>query len=110
MNVLPVDLWAGEDRTLTLAARDSANAPVNLTNKTLTFRVARPLSSVGVIEKTGSIVSASAGTFSVAIDETDTQNMAGDYRYTVTATESGGATTVVCVGTFRVRQHIGAVA
>lgn len=109
MNVLPIDLWAGEDRTLTLAARDSANVPVNLSGKTITFRVARPLSSAAVFEKTGSIVSASAGTFSVAIADTDTQNMNGDYRY-IAFTTSGSTIEVVCTGTFRVRQQIGMVA
>jgi hypothetical protein len=110
MNVLPVDIWAGEDRTLTLAARDSANAPVNLTNKTVTFRVARPLSDVAVFEKTGSTISASAGTFSVAIADSDTQNMSGDYRYTAYTTDGSGNIAVVCSGRFRVRQSIGAVA
>jgi hypothetical protein len=82
------EVWAGEDRTLTMHARDSANAPQNLSGLTLTCRVGRPPNvpwqDSAVFNPTTSVVSASAGTFSAVIDGGDTVGLHGEYMHQTT--------------------------
>jgi hypothetical protein len=102
-----IDVFAGEDRTISLYARDSANLPTNLTSKTLTTYVGRPPlrpdCSDALFTKSGSIVSASAGTYTIAIADTDTQYMSGDYEYQTKTVDGSGNIAVVTLGRFRVR-------
>ena len=94
-NVQHFALTAGEDRTLSLVARDAANAILNLTSATLTFRLSAVQGQTNEISKTGSIVSAAAGTYTVTLTDGDTDDLdEGDYVYQVTATISG--TTTLC--------------
>src|SRR5687768_9019064 len=55
-NLQNLEVFAGEDRTLPLAARNASNAPVNLTGGTVTWYVGRgprwPYSPYPVITKT----------------------------------------------------------
>lgn len=106
MNVQHIDLWSGENRTETLTARDSGNAVASLTSKTVTWRATGRDSDVAMLTKTGSVVSASAGTFTVAITPTDTQDMAGEYRHQAFTTDGSGNIVCVVSGRLRVRPNI----
>jgi hypothetical protein len=106
-NIQHRDVYAGENRTVSLSARDSANAPASLTSKTVTWYVGRPPWhpdwSNAIITKTGSVVSASAGTFTVAVTPSDTQYMSGDYEHMALTTDGSGNVAVVVQGRFRIR-------
>ena len=107
-NIQHLDVYAGEDRTPTLYARDSANVPLSLTGKTVAWYVGRspwhPDYSNAIFSKTGTTISASAGTFSVPIVPADTQYLNGDYEHMAVATvTASGLKYVVTQGRFRVR-------
>ena len=103
MNVQDIDLWSSENRSETLTARDSNNAVVDLTGGTLSWRAGLNESDYAMITKAPSIVSAAAGTYSVVLTPSDTQNMDGDYRHQTFFTTSGGSVSVVNAGRLRVR-------
>ena len=106
MNRQHVDITAGEDRTVTFTARSPTQALVNLTGGTIVWRVGRRYDcDDNVIQKTGTIVSASGGTFSVALDAADTDDLSGDFRHIGLVTISGDVQAVVS-GRFRVRNTI----
>lgn len=105
-----IDVYAGENRTVTLEARDPSNVVTSLSGKTVSFRVGkspRNLDSAWpIFTKTGSIVSAPAGTFSVAIAPSDTKYMRGDYEHVAVTRDGSGNLQVVTAGRFRVRPSI----
>lgn len=106
MNRQHVDMTAGEDRTLTFTAKDGSQDVVNLTGATIVWRVgSRLFCQDSLLEKTGSIVSASAGTFSVSLDAADTTYLSGDYNHLGLVT-IGGDVQAVVNGRFRVRDSI----
>lgn len=105
MNVSHVEIVQGEDRTITFTAKDSVQAVKDLTGATINWRVARNLGESNVLEKTGSIVSAASGTFSVALTDEDTDDLWGDYIHQGKVTISG-VTTAVVQGRFRVTEAI----
>lgn len=106
MNLKHFALTAGEDRTLSLTATNVSGAVLNLTGATLTFKLARHLSDASVLDKTPSIVSAAAGTMTVSLTDSDTDDLSRSYVYQVTATISG-TTTVTNRGTIKVGGLIG---
>lgn len=96
------EIYGGEDRTLSLVARDAAGDVLGLTSATLAFRMAPSPGRGSTVSATGSIVSAPAGTFTVALTDSQTNVEAGDYTYHVLATISG--TDTLCArGTIRVK-------
>ncbi len=109
VNILHLDVFAGEDRTPTLSARDSSNNVASLTSKTVTWYVGRsplrPDNGTAIFTKTGSTVVASAGTFTVAIAASDTDRLDGDYEHMAHTTDGSGNVAVVCQGRFRVTRH-----
>ena len=108
-NRVILEVYQGEDRTLTIEARNNLNAALSLTGATLSWRVGRnPYrldSSWPIFTKTGAISDSANGGFTVSISATDTQYMAGDYLHQGWATISG-QTYVVAEGMFRVRPWI----
>lgn len=110
MNVQHIDVFAGEDRTVPLAARDSSNLPANLTGKTVNWYVGhspwRPDCSNAIFSKTGTVVSAPGGTFTVPVAAADTLYMNGDYEHMAKTTDNSGLVAVVCQGRFRVRSAL----
>ena len=106
-NQQPLEVYQGTNVTITLTARDANNAVQNLTGLTLGFVAGRrpsdPENRSPIFTKTGTTISATAGTFSVAITPTDTQDMAGDYQYQAESTDSSGNIVVVCFGRFTVK-------
>jgi hypothetical protein len=82
-------LYAGTDRTLSLVARDDNGDIFSLSGATLAFRLARNAGDSALVSASGSIVSASAGTFTVALTDSQTDDLEGDYYYSVLATISG---------------------
>jgi hypothetical protein len=106
-NIEHKNVYAGTNETLTLHARDSANAPANLTSKTIAWYVGRspwrPDCSNAIFSKTGSVVSASAGTFTVDVAPADTQYLNGDFEHMAKTTDGSGNVAVVVQGRFRIR-------
>lgn len=82
-------LYAGQDKTLSLVARDDDGAILNLTGATLAFRLARNPGDTSLVSKTGSITVAASGTFTAALTDADTDDLEGDYYYNVLASISG---------------------
>ena len=96
------EIYAGEDRTLSLVARDANGDVLSLSGATLTFRMSKNRGEGATVSASGSIVSASAGTFTVALTDSQTDVDAGDYTYHVLATVS--TTVTICSrGTIRVK-------
>lgn len=110
MNIQHIEVFAGEDRTVPLAARDSNNLPVDLTSKTVTWYVGRspwrPDFGNAIFSKTGTAIAPTAGTFSVPIAAADTLHMSGDYEHMAKTTDAAGLVAVVCQGRFRVRSAL----
>lgn len=100
-------LTMGEDRTLSMTARDSTGAVLNLTGATITFRMGR-VGEASLLTKTGSITTAASGTFTVALTDSDadpTLYRARNYTYQVLITISG-TTTVGVSGKIRFEGQI----
>lgn len=100
-------MTAGANATLSMEARDGSNAPLSLSGASVSWRVGRgptmidaPLS---LFSKTGAIVSAAAGTFTVSIVPDDTRDLEGDYLHQAWVTNASAQTYVVAEGRFRVK-------
>lgn len=110
MNVQNIDVTAGESPTITLAARDVNNAVQNLTGFKIAWYVGRgpfdPDNNVSIFTKTGTVVSAALGTFTVPVLSADTVNLQGTYRHQAWTTDVSGNTALVVDGQFRVRPGI----
>lgn len=105
MNKTNVEIWAGDTRTLTFTARDYANNVLDLTDATITWKVGGP-GATALIQKTGTPVSPSAGTFSVSLASGDTNALRQrDYWHDATVTVDGSIYTAVR-GRFRVLQVV----
>ena len=92
-NLQNFTLTAGEDVTLTMTARSATGAILDLTGATISWRMVYVRSLQIVLTKTGSVVSASAGTFSVLLTDDDTDGlMDGHYTYDAFVTISGTTT------------------
>lgn len=104
-----LDVYAQTNQTLTLYARDASNNPQDLTGMTIAWRVGfppvDPADPDAVITKTGTVVNAAAGTFTVALVPDDTKWLpCGNYLHEAFATNnSTTAVTVVTRGRFRLR-------
>jgi hypothetical protein len=85
MNVQHLQVNQGEDRTLTMEARDSSNVPKDLTDRTVTWRVGRSPFRLdnprALFSKTATTVDADAGSYSVSLQSTDLNLMPGDYEH-----------------------------
>lgn len=105
-NIQNLDMRAGETRTFSLAARDASNAVKSLSGLTVSWRVGRapwdPNTDTPVFTVTGSVVSASAGTFTVAVTNANTVDLTGDFLHQ--AVTSDGL--VVVEGRLRIRPAI----
>lgn len=102
-NIQPLEMRAGETRSFSLAARDASNAVKSLSGLTVSWRVGRapwdPNSDTPVFTVAGSVVSAAAGTFTVAVANADTIDLSGDFLHQ--AVTSDGL--VVVEGRLRIR-------
>jgi hypothetical protein len=109
-NIQHLDIYRGTNQTVTIAGRDQSNAIATLTSKTVSVYVANrpndPDVASAVLTKSGTVVSTTAGTFSVAITPDDTASLEGDYRYQAKTTDGSGNVAVVAVGRFRIRPDI----
>lgn len=105
-NLQNLEMFAGENRTFALAARDANNAPVNLTGGTVTWYVGRgprwPYSPHPLITKTATLTTPASGLFTVSLAPSDTECAAGEYTHEAHLT-LGGNTTVVCRGSLVIR-------
>lgn len=109
-NLENFEVFSGENRTLTLHARDANNAVQNLTGLTIAWNVGWPPQDVSmtnaVFSKIGTIASASAGTFTVAILPGDTTDIFGDYEHQAVTTDSSGNLAVVSRGRLAIKRLI----
>ncbi len=115
MNIQHIDIYAGENRTVTLYARDSNNVPVDLTGLTLSWSVARPPNMPSNLQAiftyAGTVVDADLGSFTVPIAPADTSDLTpGDYFHQAKATSSAGVVQIVTVGRLKLRPLIGSLA
>lgn len=94
-------IYAGTDRTLSLVARDADGAILDITGATLAFRLARNPGDTAIVSASGSIVSAGSGTFTVPLTDGQTDDLEGDYYYSVLASISG-TDTMCAEGVIRV--------
>lgn len=93
MNLDNFRIAAGEDRTLSLTARQATGSVLTITGGTLAFELLTQRGGVKIFETTGTIVSGSAGTYTVALTDGDTENWASGNRwFRVFATVSGTTT------------------
>lgn len=110
MNRQHLDAVSNESRTFTLFARDSLNVPFNLTGQTITWNVGNrpndPDNPTAIISKPGTIVSASAGSFTVPILSTDTTDLEGNYFHQAYGTDVNLNVTFLVQGRFRIRHDI----
>jgi hypothetical protein len=106
VNVQNFNITAGEVCTLTMYARDRDNAVQSLAGVSVQWRIGKapwdPMSDVPVLTKTATIVSAAAGSFSVALTYDDSYNISGDFQHQA-VTSSG---LVVVSGKLHVRPGI----
>lgn len=100
------EVYAGENRTLTMHARDSANAPKDLTGLTLTCNVGRPPNvpwqQFASFQPAVAVTSASSGVFTATISGGDTQYLHGEYLHQTT--DANGV--VYCAGRLKIRRTI----
>ncbi len=107
----PLEMFEGENRTFSLAARDYANLPSNLTGKTITWTVGFPPYSPdftdAIITKTGTVTDAAGGLYTVAVVPGDTNNlMDGNYMHQAFTTDNTGSVSVVTEGVFHLRRVV----
>lgn len=112
MNQQHLEVFAGEDRTLTLYARDASNVAASLTGKSVEWLAGRSPryrdSTWPILTKTGTVTDAANGVFTVPILAADTAYMAGDYEHQAETTVTGsGLKAIVTIGRFRVRPTMG---
>ena len=74
MNLNNFRIAAGEDRTLSLTARDATGAVLVITDVTLLFELLTQRGGGKILEKAGSILSGAAGTYTVAHTGSETEN------------------------------------
>ncbi len=78
-----LDIFAGENRTLTLYARDPSNNVQDLTGKSVFWRVGKPPrwpdQKSAIIVKDGVVTDAVNGVFTVSITPSDTWQLAGNF-------------------------------
>ncbi len=106
MNIQHLEVSAGEDRTLTVYARDASNNPADLTNKSIALYVGQgpwhPDRTAPLITYVGTATDAPNGVFTVPVLASDTRYRGGDYRYVARTTTSGGNVKTVSQGRFRI--------
>lgn len=102
---------AGEDRTLSLVARNTSGAIVDLTDYSISWSMAARKGANPLVQKTGTVVSASAGTFTISLTDSDTGLLkAGSYFHQAIAT-SGATSINVAEGNIQVDlENTGALA
>lgn len=87
-------------------ARDSANAPLNLSGVTLTCAVGRPPNvpwqDFAAFNPATSVTSASTGVFTASINGGDTEGLHGEYRHQTT--DQNGV--VLTEGRLRIKRAI----
>lgn len=73
-------LTAGTDRVLSMKAKTPSGAVLSLTGASITWRLSRALGGGVVLSKSGTVVSAALGTFTVSLSDADTASLAnGNY-------------------------------
>jgi len=76
-------VYAGTNNTLTLYARDESNNPQSLVSEVIVWRVGKPprmpTERRAIISKTGTIVDAANGVFTVSLEPADTVGMGGNF-------------------------------
>lgn len=101
------NITQGEDRTLSLVATDPSdsddqtNDPFDLTGATIEVIIIDTRDGVQAVTKTGTIVTAASGDYTISLTDSDTDGWNGRYRYIAKATVSG-TTTIIGKGRIQV--------
>lgn len=94
-NIQNFAVTAGEDQTLTMTARDQSATVIDLTSASISWKVMGK-SGGTVLTKTGTVLSASAGTFTIALSDADTSALKdGNYAHEAIVTVSSTSTKAV---------------
>lgn len=106
-NVRHIEVAAGEDRTVTLYARNADNDAVSLAGKTVLVTIGRdpqyPDSPEAIVTLDGTLSDAAAGEFTITVPASVTRYAGGDYEYVARSYNgSGSVVSTVCRGRFRV--------
>ncbi len=101
-NLQDLTIFAGETRTLTLYARDPDNNVQDLTGKTVYWRVGYPLwipdQMTPVLTKTGTVLDAAAGSFTVTLNPPDTMPYEGNFIHNAITITDGSLEWVNDIG------------
>lgn len=93
MNLNNFRLSAGEDKTLSLTARQANGSVLTITGATMAFELLSRRGGVVLLEKTGTVLVGASGTYTVSLTDSDTADMAsGERWFRVFATVSGTTT------------------
>ena len=99
-------MFAGDDKTLTVTVLDPDGDAVNITAATIKWQCARSLGKASAISKTTSsgitITSASGGIFTVALEDTDTEDLSANYQHEAEVTFADGTISTVLSGTMKI--------
>lgn len=108
--IINATVFAGEDVTLSMQARDRSNAPLSLSGGTISWRVGRgPVtldSWTPAFTASGTVVSAAAGTFTVPLAFTTTRYLEGDFQHQAWFTNASAQSSVVAQGRLRFKPRI----
>ena len=108
--IINATVFAGEDVTLTLYARDRSNLPLSLTGGSITWRVGRgPVtldSTLPLFSKSAVVTDSANGVFTVSMVPSDTAYLQGDYQHEAWLTNASAQVSVVSSGRLRVLPYI----
>lgn len=99
-------MYAGDDKTLEVTLTDADGDPVDITAATIKWQCARSKGKASAISKSTSggitITSAANGQFSVALSDTDTEDLSGSFEHEAQVTFSDGTIATVLTGTMKI--------
>ncbi len=88
-----LDIYAGENRTLTLYARDPSNNVQDLTGKAVFWRVGKPprmpSQKGAILAKDGVVTAAPNGVFTVSVEPGDTYLLSGNFVHVALTVTDG---------------------
>lgn len=106
-NVQHIEVAAGEDRTLTLNARNADNESVNLAGQTVSVFIGRdpqyPNDAEAIATLEGTLSDPAEGEFTITVPASVTRYAGGDYEYVARNYNSNlSLIGTICRGRFRI--------
>lgn len=101
------ELYAGDSAELEIALTDEEGAALDLSGATLAWKLARtPHAAAEVSKASGSGISISGSTATVALDDTETADLLGDYWHQLVVTDASGNVSTLATGTITFRKRV----